>query len=144
MQRFTELKVWERSHILAIRIYALTRTFPEGECFGLTSQLRRAATSVPCNIAEGSKRLLPKDYSRFLNVAQGSASETEELLLLGRDLGLMSVEAAAPVLEEVDQVCRMLEALRQRVDREGHRPVALPRRHQEPRSTTGAAAAEVR
>ena len=126
MQRFTQLKVWQRSHLLAIRIHVLTQEFPSEERYGLTAQLRRAVTSVPTNIAVGSRCLAPSDYSRFLNIAQGFATEAEELLLLCRDMGFMAVETAAPFLDEVDHVCRMLEALRQRVDREGRAPTRAP------------------
>jgi four helix bundle protein len=82
VQRFTDLKVWQRSHALTLEIYRFTATFPTDERFGLISQLRRAAVSVPTNIAEGSKRQSNPDYARFLNIAEGSLAETEYLLLL--------------------------------------------------------------
>lgn len=72
MQRFQDLKVWQRSHALTLAIYHLTETFPADERFGLISQLRRAAASVPTNIAEGSKRRTRLEYARFLNMAEGS------------------------------------------------------------------------
>ena len=87
MQRFTELKVWQRAHALVLEIYRISTSFPQEERFGVTSQLRRAITSVPTNIAEGSRRQGQQEYSRFLNVAQGSAAEVEYLLILSRDLG---------------------------------------------------------
>jgi four helix bundle protein len=77
MQRFTDLKVWQRSHALVLRIYQLTAGFPAEERFGLGVQLRRAALSVPTNIAEGSKRQGSQEYARFLNIAEGSLAETE-------------------------------------------------------------------
>ncbi len=89
MQRFTELKVWQRAHALVLEIYRVSAAFPPDERFGVTSQLRRAATSIPTNIAEGSRRQGPQEYSRFLNIAQSSAAETEYLLILSRDLGSM-------------------------------------------------------
>jgi four helix bundle protein len=79
VQRFTDLKVWQRSHALTLDIYKFTATFPTDERFGLISQLRRAAVSVPTNIAEGSKRQSNPDYARFLNIAEGSLAETEYL-----------------------------------------------------------------
>jgi len=94
MQRFTEIKVWQRSHALVLQLYRLTATPPAEERFGLTSQIRRAAVSVPTNIAEGSKRRTNADYARFLNVAEGSLAETEYLLLLTRDIGYLSAELA--------------------------------------------------
>ncbi len=77
MQRFTELRVWQRSHALVLNVYRLTESFPQQERYGLTAQLRRAALSVPTNIAEGSKRLTSLEYARFLNIAEGSLAETE-------------------------------------------------------------------
>jgi four helix bundle protein len=77
VQRFTELKVWQRSHSLVLEVYRLTSKFLSDEQFGLTSQLRRAIVSVPTNIAEGSKRLTKADYARFLNITEGSLAESE-------------------------------------------------------------------
>ena len=69
MQPFTELKVWQRGHALALAIYKLSKQLPDDERFGLTAQIRRAAVSVPSNIAEGSRRQHPGDFARFLNMA---------------------------------------------------------------------------
>jgi four helix bundle protein len=69
MQRFTDLRVWQRSHKLVLEIYRLTRRFPPNEMYGLTSQLRRAAASVPTNLAEGSKWQSNLEYARFVNIA---------------------------------------------------------------------------
>jgi len=116
MQRFTDLKVWQRSHALVLEIYRLSRTLPEQERFGLTSQLRRAATSVPANIAEGSKRKQPQDYARFLNIAEGSLAETEYLLFLSKDLGYVDASATGPLLDEITEIARMLNSLRTKVE----------------------------
>ena len=72
MQRYTELKVWERSHALVLEVYRHSERFPEKERFGLTAQLRRSAVSVPTNIVQGSKRQGGPDFARFLNIAEGS------------------------------------------------------------------------
>jgi four helix bundle protein len=117
MQRFTDLAVWRRSHELALAVYKQTKPFPAEERFGLTSQLRRAAISVSANIAEGSKRRSAPDYVRFLNIAEGSAAETEALLMLARDLEFLPVACASELLEEVDHVSRMLSSLRSKVER---------------------------
>src|SRR5271154_2763133 len=93
VQRFTDLTVWQRSHALVLQIYKLTREFPNDERFNLVSQIRRAALSVPTNIAEGSKRIGRSDYARFLNIAEASLAETEYLLLVSRDLSYVSSEA---------------------------------------------------
>jgi four helix bundle protein len=116
MQRFTDLKVWQRSHALVLAIYRATVSFPSDERFGITSQLRRAAVSVPSNIAEGSKRQGRLDYARFLNIAEGSLSEMQYLLMLARDLGHLSQDVAAPLLGEADEVARMLHTLRVKVE----------------------------
>jgi len=89
MQRFTELKVWRRSHELTLEVYRVTAAFPSAERYGLVSQLRRAAASIFTNIAEGSKRQGNQEYARFLNIAEASLAETEYLLMLSRDLGFV-------------------------------------------------------
>lgn len=116
VQRFTDLKVWQRSHALTLEIYRLTGSFPLDERYGLVSQLRRAAASVPTNIAEGSRRQRSPDYARFLNIAEGSLAEVEYLLMLSRDLKLVPVEAVAPLLHESSEIFGMLHTLRQRVE----------------------------
>ena len=94
----------------------MTTQFPAAERFGLTSQLRRAALSVPTNIAEGSKRISRQDYARFLNIAEGSLSETEYLILVSRDLGYVPREAASSFLKEASELLGMLHALRRKVE----------------------------
>jgi four helix bundle protein len=115
MQRFTELKVWQRAHALVLKVYALTRDFPSEERFGLTAQLRRAMVSVPSNIAEGSKRQHPADFAHFLNMSEASAAEVEYLCMVSRDLGYASAEAQKPLSSEIDEISRMLHALRTKV-----------------------------
>lgn len=122
MQRFTELKVWKRSHALALEIYRITSAFPKSELYGLTSQLGRAAASVPTNIAEGSKRQSRAEYARFLNMAEGSLAEVEYLLMLSRDLGLLNAKTAATTLAEADEIARMLNSLRSKVQSRAERP----------------------
>ena len=90
MKDFRELKVWGKSHSLALTIYKATAGFPRDELYGLTSQIRRCATSIPANIAEGCGRGSDAELARFCQVAMGSASELEYHLLLARDLGLLS------------------------------------------------------
>lgn len=116
MQRFTDLKVWQRSHRLVLEIYRLTTEFPPEERFGIVSQIRRAAVSVPTNIAEGSKRTRNRDYARFLNIAEGSLAEVEYLLLLSKDLGFVREPHSTSMLSEVDEIARMLHALRTKVE----------------------------
>jgi len=115
MQRFQDLKVWQRSHALVLRVYRLTKTFPTEERFGVTAQLRRAILSVPTNIAEGSKRCSNYEYAHFLNIAEASLAESEYLLTVSRDLTFAPAEQIRPLMDEVDEVSRMLHALRMRV-----------------------------
>ena len=116
MQRFTDLKVWQRSHQLTLEIYRVTSSFPSAERFGLISQLRRAAASVPTNIAEGSKRQSNQEYARFLNIAEASLVETEYLLMLSRDLGFLAQDSSEVMLQEVTEIAKMLSGLRRKVE----------------------------
>ena len=86
MRDFRELKVWEKAHRLTLRVYKITKDFPSDEQFGLTVQLRRAAASVPTNIAEGCGRDSERELARFMSIAGGSASEVEYQRLLACDL----------------------------------------------------------
>ena len=103
---------------MVLALYKVTRSFPSDERFGLTSQLRRAAISVPTNIAEGSRRSAPKDYARFLNIAEGSLGETEYLVSLSRDLNYLPFEVASTFLTEIKELSGMLYSLRKTVQRD--------------------------
>ncbi len=116
MQRFTDLKVWQRSHALVLEVYRLSERFPAEERFGLVSQLRRAAVSVPTNIAEGSKRRHAQDFARFLNLAESSLAEVEYLVMLSRDLGYLTPDTVEPLVAEVGEIARMIYALRGKVE----------------------------
>ena len=115
MRDFKKLAVWERSHDLALQVYKVTSTFPRDEVYGLTSQIRRAASSVPANIAEGCGRDSDADFARFLHIAMGSASELEYHLLLSRDLGHLPADNYLGLNEETTQVKRMLAGLLRRL-----------------------------
>jgi four helix bundle protein len=105
---YKKIIAWERGHKLTLSVYQETKNFPTEEQFGLISQLRRAAYSVPSNIAEGSGRDSKRDYLRFLYIAAGSLRETEYFLLLARDLGYVS----APLFEQcTDQINASFAAL---------------------------------
>jgi four helix bundle protein len=116
VQHFKNLKVWQRSHQLVLDLYRLTASFPSNERFGLTSQLRRSAASVPTNIAEGAKRQGQQDFARFLNIAEGSLSETEYQVLLSADLGYLPSGKADNLFEEISEIARMLNSLRAKVE----------------------------
>jgi four helix bundle protein len=122
MQRFTELKVWQRSHALTLRIYRLTKELPADEKYGLVAQLRRAAVSVPTNIAEGSKREGNQDFARFLNIAEGSLFEAEYLIMLSRDLEYLTPPLVAPLLAEIKEIATMLHYLRIKVEPKPTKP----------------------
>ena len=116
MQRFTDLKVWQLGHALTLEVYRLTASFPQDERFGLTSQIRRSASSVPSNIAEGSKRRSNKDYAHFLNLAESSLAETEYHVILSRDLKYLPAPAAEALFVRIAELSRMLHALRVKVE----------------------------
>ena len=105
------LQVWKKSIILVKDIYLITRNFPKEELFGLTSQLRRAAVSIPSNIAEGSGRDSKKDFVRFLYVAIGSASEIETQLIICHELGLLNGKDFDCLISKVHEIIRMATTL---------------------------------
>ena len=111
MQDFRNLKVWQKSHRLALRVYANTSAFPKSETFGLTAQTRRAAISIPANIAEGSARNGDKEFARFLYISLGSASELEYFSILIADLGLLGSAEAAKMGAAAAEIKRMLSGL---------------------------------
>jgi four helix bundle protein len=90
MKDFRKQKVWQKSHQLTLEIYKVTIDFPRDELYGLTSQIRRSCASIPANIAEGCGRNSDADFSRFLQIAMGSAAELEYHLVLSHDLGLLN------------------------------------------------------
>ncbi|KAA9340808.1 four helix bundle protein [Adhaeribacter soli] len=112
MHRFKELKVWQEAMELAKVVYATTKLFPAEEKFGLTSQINRAAVSIPSNIAEGSGRSTDKDFAQFLNIALGSAFELETQVLLANSFGFIPAENATTLLEKTDKIQRMLNSFR--------------------------------
>ncbi len=93
MNNYKKLIVWQNSHELTKNIYSTTKHFPKEELFGLTSQMRRAAVSIPSNLAEGTSRRSQKEFSRFIEIAQGSAFELEYQLFLSLELGYLKNEA---------------------------------------------------
>ena len=115
MQDFRQLKVWEYSHQLVIHVYNHTAGFPKSELYGLTGQIRRAAVSVPANIAEGCCRGSDQDFARFLQVAVGSVSELDYLLLLSRELQFLSTEVHSSLIAELDRIRQMLINLIQKL-----------------------------
>jgi len=114
MQDFRNLEVWKKAHLLTLDVYRLTESFPRTEVFGLSIQLRRGAASIATNLAEGSGRA-QADFTRFVQVAFGSACEVEYQLLLSRDLALITPEQYEAAITSVGEVKRMLNGLLKRV-----------------------------
>lgn len=112
MRNYEDLKVWERAHKLCLNIYKLTNQFPSDEKFGLITQLRRASSSVPTNIAEGSGYDTPKEFSRFIKIASGSITEVSYLLKLSKDLLFISEKDYTLTDSEATIIRRMLYKLR--------------------------------
>ena len=108
-ERFEDLEVWGKAHQLVLNIYRITKKFPEVEKFTLVSQMRRAAVSVPANIAEGFKKRGIKDKANFYNIAQGSLSELRYYLILSRDLEYCN--KTDELYEQTETVGRMLNGL---------------------------------
>ncbi len=111
MKDFRILTVWEKSHRLTLEIYKTTTVFPKDELYGLTSQLRRATSSIPTNIAEGCGRGSDPDFKRFLQIAFGSASETEYLLMLATDLNYLDSLKAKSLGNGIEEIKKMLSSL---------------------------------
>ncbi len=126
MQRFHGLRVWQEGHRFVLAVYRATDGFPRHEIYGVTSQLRRAATSIPTNIAEGSKRAGRREFAHFLNIAEASAAEVLYLLLLSRDLGYLESSLAARLTDDGERVSGMLCNLRKRVENNDWTRQVLP------------------
>lgn len=111
MKSVEELDVFKLAHEMTLGVYQLTKAFPEDERFGLSSQMRRAAFSIPMNLAEGAGRLHTREYRQFVGVARGSASELRYQLTLARDLGYMDGEIHEEMHSKVERIGKMLTAL---------------------------------
>lgn len=140
LRSYRELKVWRKSFALCKLVYRLSQRFPADERFGLVAQLRRAAVSIPSNIAEGHSRDTTRDYLRFLWMAKGSLAEVETQLMLAKELRLAEEHEIDEALNMADEVGRMLRGLIKSLD--AGAPRSAPRRSQgsatplNPRSST--------
>jgi len=106
MQDYRKLKVWKNGHELALIVYQITRSFPKEETYGLTSQIRRAAISIPANIAEGCGKKSQDDFNRYLTIALGSLHETEYFALLSWELGYI------PQKQEYQKISKEIDLLK--------------------------------
>ena len=111
IRSYRDLRVWQEGLSLAVTCYELTKPFPKDELFGMTSQIRRAASSVPANIAEGYGRDNKGDYIQFLRISQGSLKEVETHLILCTRVGLLTESEAQSTLEQCDRLGKMLHRL---------------------------------
>lgn len=115
MQNYKDLKVWTKSHEITLKIYNLTKVFPREEMYSLTNQVRRCSSSIPANIAEGCGKNGKNDFARFLNIALGSANETEYFLLLAKDLGYLKIDDHIQLEKSINEIKAMLISLIQKV-----------------------------
>ena len=111
MKDFRDLKLWDKAHHLTLKVYKVSRDFPRDELYGLTSQIRRASVSIGANLAEGCGRGSDLDFARFLQIAMGSASETEYHLLLAYDLGFLTDERYQDLNQNIQEIKHMLVSL---------------------------------
>ncbi len=111
-QSFQDLIVWQKAHAFALEVYGFTQGFPKSEIYGLTSQFRRAAVSIPANIAEGFRKGSRAEKARFLNIAEGSLEECRYYLILAKDLNYGVSHRLPPLAEEI---ARLLNAYRRKL-----------------------------
>jgi four helix bundle protein len=111
MNSYKDLIVYQKAYELSLHIYRVTKTYPKEEIYGLVSQMRRSAVSIPCNIAEGYRRGHRKEYLQFLYISLGSCSELETLLSLSRDLKMLDAEKFESIYTLQEEVSRLLTGL---------------------------------
>ena len=116
VNNYRDLEVWKLGMDLAEHCYVVTRAFPKDELFGLTSQIRRAASSIPANIAEGQGRRHTREFLQHLGVATGSLYETETHLLLSQRVGILTTDQLSPLLDMSARIGQMLNRLKQALE----------------------------
>lgn len=115
MRPHENLRTWIESMELVVDVYQLTDSFPREERYGLTSQIRRAAVSIPANLAEGAARTSKKEFAHFCSTAQGSASELETELILANRLGYLTQSSFIKVTADLERIGKMITGLRKRL-----------------------------
>lgn len=108
MRNFLTLEIWKRSHLLTLKIYKLTKSFPKSEIYGLTSQMRRSPSSIPTNIAEGCGRNTNPQFAHFLQIVSGSCSEIQYQLILSKDLSYISEEIFKELHSEIVEIRKII------------------------------------
>ena len=106
-----KLEAWKRSISFVTEVYKITKEYPADEKFGLVSQMRRAAVSIPSNISEGAARNSSKEFINFLGIAQGSAAELETQMVISQNLGYLNSKQSEGLLQELDEISRMIVGL---------------------------------
>ena len=120
IQSVEQLEVFKRSHQLTLTVYRISEIFPQGEKFGLTSQIRRAASSIRSNLMEGSHRLSRREFRQFVGIAKGSVGELKYHLLLARDLGYLPDDQYDQLRFEAEEISKMLNGLVKSLSDTGH------------------------
>jgi four helix bundle protein len=113
VKSYADLQVWQKSMMLVTDIYKITADFPKQEIYGLTTQIRKSAVSIPSNIAEGSARETTRDLIRFINIAYGYLAEMETQLLIAKNIDYLAEEKLFPLMQRCREIGRMLNGLRQ-------------------------------
>ena len=116
MRDFKKLDIWQRGLDFSLQVYEKTASFPSEERFGLTSQIRRAATSIPINIAEGAGRVSKKDFAHFLHIAEGSANEVECELIIAKGLNYLSSNNYEILMNEINEIKKMIVGFRSKLE----------------------------
>lgn len=111
LSNYKNLKVWRKAHELTLKVYSVSQMFPKSEMYGLTSQIKRASSSIPINIAEGSGSVHKKEFLRYLSIARSSANELEYELFLCKDLKYIDEEIYQEISREIEQVQKMINGL---------------------------------
>jgi four helix bundle protein len=111
MQNYKDLKVWEKAHSFSLKVYEITNFFPKEEVYSLTNQIRRAAATIPANIAEGCGKMTKNNLARFLNIALGSSNEAEYFIILSKDLKYLTQENYEILILLINEIKAMLISL---------------------------------
>jgi len=120
MNNLKELKIWNKAIVLAVDVYKATSTFPTDERFGLISQARRAAVSIPSNIAEGAGRNSIKEFNNFLGIANGSSYELQTQLIIANKLAILESEILDPLLTQIDELQKMTYSFQQMLEKKNN------------------------
>ena len=115
MRDFKKYNIWKLSHELTLELNNVTKQYPNEEIYGITSQIKRAAVSIPNNISEGCGRDSDSEFNRFLSIALGSASELEYLIILSKDLNYIDEEISTKLITNINDIKRKIYTLKQKI-----------------------------